>query len=72
MKPDVVEPMDIISQQESQVVGRIENTPVNKFRLNEFESSFSNGVVEGITFQAQGTADAESVKEVIDDGIVKL
>ena len=61
MNPDMVEPMDIISQFKSELLRGIKNTPVNKFSFNELESGFGNGVVERISPQTQRTVDMKSI-----------
>ena len=57
MNTNGIEAKNIISQFDSQLVGSIKETPVNKFRFNEFKSCFSDGVVDGSSFQAQRTVD---------------
>ena len=72
MDSDAVEPVDIVGQFESKLFGSVKVTAVNKLGLDQLEGGLGDGVVQRSSFEAQRTVDTESIKEFVDESVVKL
>jgi hypothetical protein len=72
MQPDIVEPVNVFRQFQSQLLKRDKPTTCNEFCLDHLEGRFRNRVIVGAAFHAQGTADLKALQEFINQNIVKL
>ena len=72
MQPNMVEPVNVVCQFQSQLLNRVKPPACNEFRLDHLEGRFGNRVVIGAAFHAQSAATLKVSQEFINQNIIKL
>ena len=72
MQPNMVEPVNVVRQFQSQLLKSVKPAACNEFRIDHLEGRFGNRVVIGAAPHAQGTAGLKAFQEFGNQSIVKL